>query len=82
MVKKYYAVVLDITTSEIRVAPNTIKGREKLKEFVNENSKIYRVGAQNQTEVAKVLSKELGIKLTEVKIKYTKNIPTVCEIEL
>lgn len=82
MQKKYYAVVLDTTTNEIRVTPNTIKGREKLKEFVNENSKIYRVGAQNQTEVAKVLGDELGIELTEVKIKYTKNIPTVCEIEL
>ncbi len=82
MQKKYYAVVLNTTTNEIRVTPNTIKGREKLKEFVNENSKIYRVCAPNQTEVAKVLSDELGIELTEVRIKYTKNIPTVCEIEL
>lgn len=80
--KKYYVALLDKRDNTIRVVPNTPKGRDTIKKFVNDNTTAYRVGAESSSQVAEVLSKDLGVELTQVKIKYTKNIPVVTEIEL
>ena len=80
--KHYYIALLDTSTNEVRLAPNTIKGRKILAEMQNENTKAYKVGAKNIDDAFTVFCKNTGIDCILVKIVYKKNIPEVKEIEL
>lgn len=82
MKKHYYVCVFDTETYELRVTPNTPKGRTTAKQFVNENTKVYRVAGATMENAVKTFKAEVCDVAKYVPIKYTKNIPTVTEMSL
>ena len=80
--KHYYIALLDTSTNEVRFVPNTIKGRNTIVQFKNDNTKAYKVGASKMEEAYEVFKKNTGFEPTLVNIKYSRNIPEVQEVEL
>lgn len=80
--KRYYVCVFDTETNELRVTPNAPKGRETAKQFVNENTKVYRVAGATMEKVVETFKAEVCDVAEYVPIKYPKNIPTVIEMTL
>ena len=82
MKKHYYIALFDTQTNEVRLVPNTPKGRNTLQKFKNENCKAFRVGASTIEEAYEVFKNETNTEPTLVKIVYKKNIPVCKEIEI